>query len=815
MNKMGVIKIKAVIMSGGKGTRLRPLTCQIPKPMVPIFNKPVMEYIIKLLKSHNIYDIAVTLHYLPNEITEYFNEGEKYGVHMSYFIEDVPLGTGGSVKNAKGFLDSTFLVISGDAFTNIDITKAVKFHKENNSKATLILKKEPIPLEYGVVITGEDGRIKKFLEKPGWGEVFSDTINTGIYILEPEVMNYYKAGENFDFGKDLFPRLLKDGIPMYGYITSDYWCDVGDLHSYMNTHVDFLEKKVFPVEDAEEVKKGIWIGKGTIVEEGAQLFPPVYIGKNTIVKKGSKIYGCTIIGDNCYLGENTSVKKSILWKNVHICNNAEIRKSVLCDGVRISDRVRIFENSVIGTSAVIKDKAVIKSNVKVWPEKRVERDMVVKNDLIWGTGVSKNIFGKRGVSGIFNQDITTEFSSKLGGAFASLYQGKSLFVIASDEKDSSQIIKNALNSGVVSAGGRMVDIRVGTVPMVRYAVNYLKGDGGIFVSCGDSNSDTISIEFFDDKGKNIDRTQERKIENEFSIGDFNRTNGDKIKDIIEISNFSSLYLKYGEEILDHISSIKEKRPKIVIGSKSKYIIDLAEKYLKNIGCDTVSILEEELKEIKEKIISVKGDMGIIVFQNGENIILIDHEGNFIKDEKYNFLTFLIGLETKKIKNIVIPYNFPRTAVSLAENYGGSISITKTNVSEIMKEMEKDDSHFQYILSFDALFAAGKIIDYISYKNIKLKDIALKIPDFHFIKKEIPCKWEDKGKIVRLLSEDKKQQLEMFEGVRFLDKNGWALILPDIEKPTFNLYAEGSTEEFAEEISVFYYEKIKRLLEDKR
>jgi mannose-1-phosphate guanylyltransferase/phosphomannomutase len=226
---------------------------------------------------------------------------------MSYFIEDVPLGTGGSVKNAKGFLDSTFLVISGDAFTNIDITKAVKFHKENNSKATLILKKEPIPLEYGVVITGEDGRIKKFLEKPGWGEVFSDTINTGIYILEPEVMNYYKAGENFDFGKDLFPRLLKDGIPMYGYITSDYWCDVGDLHSYMNTHVDFLEKKVFPVEDAEEVKKGIWIGRGTIVEEGAQLFPPVYIGKNTIVKKDSKIYGCTVIGDNCYLGENTSI----------------------------------------------------------------------------------------------------------------------------------------------------------------------------------------------------------------------------------------------------------------------------------------------------------------------------------------------------------------------------------------------------------------------------------------------------------------------------------------------------------------------------
>ncbi|MBS3994895.1 MAG: nucleotidyltransferase family protein, partial [Alkaliphilus sp.] len=195
--------MKALIMAGGKGTRLRPLTCGIPKPMVPILNKPVMEYSIKLLKKYGIRDIAVTMAYLPTVITDYFADGEKWGVHLKYFNEEVPLGTGGSVKNAEEFLEDTFIVISGDALTDLDINQALKYHKMKKSRATLVLKKEPVPVEYGVVITDESGRIIRFLEKPSWGEVFSDTINTGIYILEPEVLNYYQKGENFDFSKDL------------------------------------------------------------------------------------------------------------------------------------------------------------------------------------------------------------------------------------------------------------------------------------------------------------------------------------------------------------------------------------------------------------------------------------------------------------------------------------------------------------------------------------------------------------------------------------------------------------------------------------
>ena len=195
--------MKVIIMAGGEGSRLRPLTCDRPKPMVPIVNRPMMEHIVALLKRYGMTDIGVTLQYLPAQIKSYFGDGRELGVQMQYFIEESPLGTAGSVKNAGAFLDETFLVISGDALTDFDLKKAVDFHRAKGGVATLVLTSVATPLDYGVVIAGEDGQISQFLEKPSWGEVFSDTVNTGIYILEPEALQYVPENAMFDFAKEI------------------------------------------------------------------------------------------------------------------------------------------------------------------------------------------------------------------------------------------------------------------------------------------------------------------------------------------------------------------------------------------------------------------------------------------------------------------------------------------------------------------------------------------------------------------------------------------------------------------------------------
>ncbi len=802
-------------MSGGVGTRLRPLTCHLPKPMVPIFNKPVMEYGIDLLKKHGINDIAVTLCYLPETIMNYFGDGSKFNANINYYIEDKPLGTGGSVKNAHEFFDSTIVVISGDAFTDIDLRKAYEFHREKGSKATLILNREPVPLEYGVVITDDDGRIIRFLEKPSWGEVFSDTINTGIYILEPEVLDYYEKGENFDFSKDLFPRLLEDNVPMYGYITEEYWCDVGDLNTYIETQSHILsdEKKHYLLGKGQE--KGIWIGEGSFLEKGVKIHPPVYIGKNSIIKEGAVIEPYTVIGNNCTIGGATSIKRSIIWDNVNISKSCEIRKSVICNNVYVGQASRIFEGVVIGPYSKVFKDSTIKPNIKIWPYKTIDENVTVRNNLIWEERLSRKLFGDRNISGIFNENISSEKATSLGTAFATIMKEKGTYLVSSDEHNLSKSIKSSISSGILSTGSQVIDIKNSTIPMCRFGVKYFKADGGIHIRSDSDREDMIYIEFIDKKGANIDKNRSKKIENCLAIEDFKRCSGGEIEDLINIYNFSAIYLKEGRDRLKNISKIKNEKPKLIISSPSKNICSLAEKYLKSIGCQVKTIKYSrglKIEDIKNMVLENQYDLALFYSGNGEKVALTDGL-NTVEDEKYYLLSLLIGLKSGQMKNVIIPYNYPRVMEKLAKQYKGHTIYSKSDISNIIRTTINEEIDLQYILNFDSIWATGKIVDYLVGNDSKLNDIVGDLPEYYYLKKEIPCRWDDKGKIIRRLTEDRKETTELKEGVRFVDDKGWALIIPDGERPIFNLYTEGYNEEYAEELWIKYDEKIKGMLED--
>src|SRR6202048_3266287 len=226
-------------MAGGEGTRLRPMTANQPKPMLPVVNRPIMEHVLRLVKRHGFTETVVTVQFLASLVRNYFGDGEDVGLSLQYATEEAPLGTAGSVRNAQDALrDEPFLVISGDALTDIDLSELVKFHKRNGALVTVALSRKPDPLEFGIVITGEDGRIQRFLEKPTWGQVFSDTVNTGIYVMEPEVLADVPAGEACDWSGDVFPRLLERGAPLYGWVGDGYWEDVGTHESYLKAQAD-------------------------------------------------------------------------------------------------------------------------------------------------------------------------------------------------------------------------------------------------------------------------------------------------------------------------------------------------------------------------------------------------------------------------------------------------------------------------------------------------------------------------------------------------------------------------------------------------
>ena len=236
--------MKAVLMAGGFGTRLRPLTINLPKPMVPVGNLPIMEHVVSLLAKHGITDITSLLYFQPEIIRDYFEDGSRFGVNMTYVQPDEDYGTAGAVRHAIGDSDEPVLVMSGDVICDFDLTEAIAWHNEKRSEATILLTHVENPLQYGIVITSPDGRIVRFLEKPSWGEAFSDTINTGIYILEANAVRLIPPKTNYDFSQNLYPLMLSKKMGLHGKVSDGYWKDVGNVKEYQNAHADLLSGKL-------------------------------------------------------------------------------------------------------------------------------------------------------------------------------------------------------------------------------------------------------------------------------------------------------------------------------------------------------------------------------------------------------------------------------------------------------------------------------------------------------------------------------------------------------------------------------------------
>lgn len=332
--------MKAFILAAGAGTRLRPLTFELPKPMIPLVNKPVLEHTIDNLKRHNVSSIMMNLHTMPELITNYFGNGENFGVEISYSKEETLLGTAGGLKKCKNFFDSTFAVMSGDGLSDVDITSAVEFHKKKKSLATMVLKKVETKFSYGITLTNRFNKIVDFVEKPSWGDVFSDTVNTGIYIFEPEIFKYIPDGF-YDFGKDLWPKLLKLNKPIYAYIMNGHWTDIGNIDEYKNGTRDILEGKIIVKINGKKIKNTeVIMDTGSEFDKTVKFIGKSVIGKNCKIGKNVVIDNGTVIGDNVKIQNDAIIKDSIIWNNTVIGKKARLCSSII--GVKAPSNLSVY-----------------------------------------------------------------------------------------------------------------------------------------------------------------------------------------------------------------------------------------------------------------------------------------------------------------------------------------------------------------------------------------------------------------------------------------------------------------------------------------
>ncbi|MBW4498276.1 MAG: mannose-1-phosphate guanyltransferase [Scytonema hyalinum WJT4-NPBG1] len=832
--------MRAVLMAGGSGTRLRPLTCDLPKPMVPILNRPIAEHIINLLKRHQITEVIATLHYLPDVLRDYFQDGSDFGVQMTYAVEeDQPLGTAGCVKNIAELLDDTFLVISGDSITDFDLTAAIEFHKQKKSKATLILTRVPNPIEFGVVITDEENRINRFLEKPSTSEIFSDTVNTGTYILEPEVLEYLPANQESDFSKELFPLLLAKNEPMYGYIAQGYWCDVGHLDAYREAQYDGLHNKVKLDFAYKELSPGLWVGQNTYIDHTAEIEAPAVIGDNCRIGARVQIEAGTVIGDNVTIGADANLKRPILWNGAIIGDEVHLSACVISRGARVDRRAHVLEGAVVGSLSAVGEEAQISPFVRVWPSKKIESGAILNINLIWGNTAQRNLFGQRGVQGLANIDITPEFAVKLGAAYGSTLKPGSRITVSRDQRNVSRMVTRSLIAGLMSVGIDIQNLDATALPIARTVIPTMSVAGGIHVRVHPDRPDYILIEFMDVKGINITKSLEKKIEGAYFKEDMRRSQIHEIGNVAYPSQVMDRYCTAFEKLL-HIDTIRNSRAKVVIDYVYSVSGAVLPQMLDNFGADAVVLnaslnktamstadREALLTQLGHVVEALKANFGVQVLANGEQLILVDESGIPIRGEMLTALMVDMILTAHPRGTVVVPVHASSAVEQIARRHDAKVIRTKANPTALMEACQKNSNvvlggsgEIGFIFpqlhpGFDAMFCAAKLIEMLTIQERSLATVRSELPRVIHKAYTVRCPWTVKGALMRYLVETHPaQNLELIDGVKICQPydDSWVLVLPDASEPIVHLYANSNDRDWVDESLRQYRARVQAFVE---
>jgi mannose-1-phosphate guanylyltransferase / phosphomannomutase len=776
--------MKAVVLAGGLGTRLHPLTVNLPKPMVPVANQPLMEYVIYLLRKHKIKDVTALLYHQPNIIKDYFGDGGKFGVNLAYVEAKEDYGTAGAVRFAAQNFKEPFLVISADLITDFDLQAIIKFHQEKKSLATLVLTRVANPLQYGIVITGKDGRIKHFLEKPSWSEVFSDTVNCGIYILDPAVLEYIAPGRPVDFSQDLFPTLLSEGKPIYGYVAKGMWKDIGNLVEYSKINVE--------------------------------------------------IVGGNSLGRNCKIDRSAKLDQCVIWDNVTIGAETRLNKTIVAKDTRIGDRVFCDEGVVIGEECNIGSDTEIKPYVKVWPKRVIEAGSVVSRSMVWRERWARNIFGPYGVTGLCNVEITPEFAAMLGAAYGSFLGKGSRISTSRDSHKASRMIYRALLSGVLSAGVSVSDLEMVPIPVNRYELKSLKSRGGFHIRKSPYDQQVIDIKFFDENGMDLASVHEKKIERLFFGEDFKRMG---IEDVGDLNfPFHRVAESYKEGVLGCLDkeAISAGNFKVVIDYAYSSASQIFPSIMGELGIEVIALnahldetkitktramFEKAHDQLSQIVKSLGADLGVMLDTGAEKIFICDEKGKvFQGDLELAIMTILFGRSQKKAE-IGVPVKASRVIDEVAKKYGIRVIRTKTSVRDMMENCYKGRMKFfgetaggfifpEFQCAFDAMFTSLKLLEMLSKSKAKLSEIAAEVPKINMVSKEVSCAAELKGKVLRTIVDAiEGEEVDLTDGVKVFHGNDWALVLPDPSRPVIHLYAEAETEKQAQKLIDKYVAEI--------
>ena len=822
-------------MAGGEGTRLRPLTSNAPKPMLPLVNEPMMEHIIRLLKRHGFDEIVVTVAFMANSIRSYFGDGSDLGVRIVYATEESPLGTAGSVRNAMSELDERFLVISGDVLTDIDLTAIVAEHEAKRALATIALVRVENPLEFGIVITREDGSIERFLEKPSWGQVFSDTINTGIFVLEPEIFDFIEPGRSVDFSSEVFPALLAAGKPLYGAVADGYWEDVGTLESYLSAHKDILDGRVRLDVPGFEMAIGVHVGEGAEIHPEARVVGPAVIGENCRIEAGVRLGPYTVLGTNVRVRANADLERVVVHDNSYLGEGVRLRGATVGRSCDLRRGVRVDEGAVLGDECFVGEDASLASGVKVYPFKTVEQGAVVNTSIVWESRGSRSLFGREGVAGLANVDITPELATRVAMAFATSLKKDSTIITSRDSSRSARMLKRAMMAGANAAGANVLDLEVASVPVTRFIVRRPEHAGGLTIRLVEGDPQSCVIRFFDTNGADLSEDAQRKVERLFGREDFRRVFPAEIGDIGFPPRALEQYTAALEATVD-IKAIRAARFKVVVDYAYGSTSFVMPNVLAKLGADILGInpyastsgalafdRDEHGEQVASYVRASGAQLGAVLDPDGEHLTLIDDAGRVLTDEQA--LLSLLSLVSGHLlgDTVALPVTVTSHAEAIAGAHGVHVRRTKLSTPALMDAASEPGVGFAastdggfilpgFLPAFDAAASLVKVLELLAHSGTTLSSVVEALPRTHLFRETVVTPWEQKGMVMRSLVEmSKDRDVQLIDGVKVLHDDGWALALPDPEEPITHIWAEGATDASAKALATEYARRIRQLL----
>jgi len=830
-------------MAGGEGSRLRPLTSNAPKPMVPLANRPMMEYVVELLRSHGVTEVVVTVAYLADAIRSYFGDGSEFGVRITYAAEEVPLGTAGSVANAREFLDERFLVISGDVLTDVDLSRLVARHDESGAVATIGLVRVPEPLEFGIVITDGDGAIERFLEKPSWGQVFSDTVNTGIFVCEPEIFDHIAPGRAVDFSSEVFPALLEGGASLMGVVLDGYWEDVGTLEAYLAAHRDLLDGRVNVELPGFYLGGGIRLGVNADVHPGATVVGPALIGDNCRIEAGARIGEYAVLGANLRVSGEGVIERSVVGDNSFLGEGVRLRGALVGRSCDIRSGVRADEGVVLGDECFVGEEAQLATGVKVYPFKTIEAGAVVNTSIVWESRGARSLFGADGVSGLANVDITPEFATRLAMAHGTSLAKGSTVVTSRDSSRTARMLKRSLMAALNATGINVEDLEVASVPLTRWIVRRPSVSGGITVRLDPNDPQSVDIRFFDGDGMDLSVAARRKVERLVDREDFRRVFPGEIGEIGFAPRALEHYAAAIESTVD-IAAIRDRGFKVVVDYAYGSTSFAMPTVLAKLGLEALAVnpfmstagmlgadLDDHARTVGDLVRASGSHLGAVFEPGGERLRLIDDEGTVL-DGTTSLLAVLALLGSGGAFGgdgatgplaVALPVSASDRAAELAAKGGLAVVRARLGGHGLSVAAEEPGVVFAadgaggfinpaFLPSFDAAAAFVAVLDLLARSGQRLSEVVHGLPAVHVSHETVVTPWDAKGQVMRsLVEQSADHDVELLDGVKVRHDGGWALALPDTEEPLTHVWAEGPTAGDARRLAQEYVRRIRQMV----